>query len=103
MISLRYCIAASAYEDVEWINKLVPWVADVAINRPRIKIIGPPDLLSPPYTLEIIHEQEYVLVIKSSRELSAVNAYRTGESGKLQLPRSLSPTSANASLACPVL
>ncbi|KAN0126047.1 Class I glutamine amidotransferase-like protein [Russula decolorans] len=32
--------AASAYEDVEWINKLVSWVANVANSRPRIKIIG---------------------------------------------------------------
>jgi len=32
--------SASAYEDVEWINKLVSWVADIATNKPRIKIIG---------------------------------------------------------------
>jgi hypothetical protein len=103
MISLCHRLAASAYEDVEWINKLVAWVADVATNRPRTKIIGLSCPLNPPYILEIIREQEYVLVIKSSRELSAANAYRMGESGKLQLLRSLSQTSASVSLACPIL
>lgn len=92
------------YEDVEWINKLVSWVADVANSRPRIKIIGPPSLLYSPYISEIvIHEQEYVLVIKSLRELSAVNVYPMGGSGKLPLLVLLSPNSASASLACPVL
>ncbi|KAI9456748.1 class I glutamine amidotransferase-like protein [Russula earlei] len=32
--------SATAYEDVEWINKLVSWVAEIAMSRPRIKIIG---------------------------------------------------------------
>ncbi|KAI0289422.1 hypothetical protein B0F90DRAFT_1868323 [Multifurca ochricompacta] len=32
--------AASAYEDVEWINRLVSWVADLSVQRPHIKIIG---------------------------------------------------------------
>ncbi|KAI0247387.1 class I glutamine amidotransferase-like protein [Lactifluus subvellereus] len=32
--------AASAYEDAEWINKLVSWVADLAMHKPCIKIIG---------------------------------------------------------------
>ena len=35
-------LAASAYEDVEWISKLVSWVADIATSRPHIKIIGMP-------------------------------------------------------------
>jgi hypothetical protein len=35
-------LAASAYEDVEWINILVSWVANIATNRPHIKIIGAP-------------------------------------------------------------
>ena len=75
MISLHYRLAASAYEDVEWINKLVPWVADVAINRPHIKIIGLSSPSNSLYILEIIYEQGYALVIKLSRVLSAVNAY----------------------------
>ncbi|KAI0317968.1 class I glutamine amidotransferase-like protein, partial [Amylostereum chailletii] len=32
--------AASAYEDVEWINKLVAWVARIATSKPQIKIIA---------------------------------------------------------------
>ncbi|KAI0067118.1 class I glutamine amidotransferase-like protein [Artomyces pyxidatus] len=32
--------AASAYEDVPWINKLVEWVARLASTKPEIKIIG---------------------------------------------------------------
>ncbi|KAI0292590.1 class I glutamine amidotransferase-like protein [Russula brevipes] len=32
--------SASAYEDVEWINKLISWVGDIAMDRPHIKIIG---------------------------------------------------------------
>jgi hypothetical protein len=32
--------ASSAYVDVPWINKLVEYVADVANNKPHIKIIG---------------------------------------------------------------
>jgi len=32
--------SASAYEDVEWINELVSWVAEIATSRPHIKIIG---------------------------------------------------------------
>ncbi|KAH9991945.1 class I glutamine amidotransferase-like protein [Russula compacta] len=32
--------SASAYEEVEWISKLVSWVADIATSRPHIKIIG---------------------------------------------------------------
>jgi len=32
--------AASAYENIEWINKLVDFVALVAENKPRIKLIG---------------------------------------------------------------
>jgi len=32
--------SASAYEDVEWINKLVSWVAEIATSRPYIKLIG---------------------------------------------------------------
>ncbi|KAI0266443.1 class I glutamine amidotransferase-like protein [Gloeopeniophorella convolvens] len=32
--------AASAYENVEWVNKLVSWVAALATNKPQIKIIG---------------------------------------------------------------
>ncbi|KAI0041907.1 class I glutamine amidotransferase-like protein [Auriscalpium vulgare] len=32
--------AASAYEDVEWINKLVSWTARLATTKPQIKIIG---------------------------------------------------------------
>jgi hypothetical protein len=40
LIVFRPTSAASAYEDAEWINKLVSWVADVAVQRPRIKIIG---------------------------------------------------------------
>jgi hypothetical protein len=41
-------LAASACEDVEWINKLMSWVADVATNKPQIKIIGMPNDISPP-------------------------------------------------------
>ena len=33
-------VAASAYEDVEWINKLVSWIANVVSTKPQIKIIG---------------------------------------------------------------
>jgi hypothetical protein len=40
LIVYRPRLAASAYEDAEWINKLVSWVADVAVHRSRIKIIG---------------------------------------------------------------
>jgi hypothetical protein len=40
LIVYRLPSAASAYEDAEWINKLVSWVADVAVHRSRIKIIG---------------------------------------------------------------
>ena len=47
-----YCLGASAYENVEWIDKLVSWVADVAINRPRTKIIGLSSLPDPPFTSE---------------------------------------------------
>jgi len=32
--------AASAYEDLEWIKRLVSWVATLATKRPLIKIIG---------------------------------------------------------------
>lgn len=32
--------AASAYEDIPWINKLVSWVAETANNRPEVKLIG---------------------------------------------------------------
>lgn len=31
---------ASAYEDVEWINRLVAFVARVAITKPHVKIVG---------------------------------------------------------------
>ena len=75
MSSPRYRLAASAYEDVEWINKLVPWVADVAINRPHIKIIGLSGPSNSLCILEIIYKQGYALVIKLSHELSVVNAY----------------------------
>ncbi|KAJ7705335.1 class I glutamine amidotransferase-like protein [Mycena rosella] len=34
------CIEASAYEDVEWINRLVGFVARVAEERPALKIVG---------------------------------------------------------------
>lgn len=33
--------AASAYENVEWINKLTAYVADIAKTKPHIKIFGP--------------------------------------------------------------
>jgi hypothetical protein len=33
-------VAASAYEDFEWIKRLVAWVATLATQRPLIKIIG---------------------------------------------------------------
>ena len=33
-------VAASAYEDFEWIKRLVSWVASLATQRPLIKIIG---------------------------------------------------------------
>ena len=33
-------VAASAYEDFEWIKTLVAWVAALATQRPLIKIIG---------------------------------------------------------------
>ncbi|TFY80860.1 hypothetical protein EWM64_g3151 [Hericium alpestre] len=32
--------AASAYEDIPWINKLVEWLARVADSKPQLKIIG---------------------------------------------------------------
>lgn len=32
--------AASAYENLEWINRLVDYVRDVATNKPHIKLIG---------------------------------------------------------------
>lgn len=32
--------AASAYEDIGWINKLVRYIAHVAENKPHIKIVG---------------------------------------------------------------
>jgi hypothetical protein len=92
-------LAASAYEGAEWINKLVSWVADVAKHRPRIKIIGVYDIDTAQATLELMHVQEYVSAIRSSRVLLVANVYRTMEHGRSQLPRSASPTLASASLA----
>ncbi|KAJ6600813.1 class I glutamine amidotransferase-like protein [Mycena sp. CBHHK59/15] len=31
---------ASAYEEIEWINKLVDYVARIAVAKPKVKIIG---------------------------------------------------------------
>jgi hypothetical protein len=33
-------IAASAYQDLEWINKLVAYTAYIATSKPHVKIIG---------------------------------------------------------------
>ena len=30
----------SAYEDLEWINALVAYVADIAVRKPSVKIFG---------------------------------------------------------------
>ena len=35
-----FLVAASAYEDHEWIKRLVSWVATLTEQRPLIKIIG---------------------------------------------------------------
>ncbi|KZT03619.1 class I glutamine amidotransferase-like protein [Laetiporus sulphureus 93-53] len=32
--------AASAYENVDWINRLIDYVHDIALNKPYIKLIG---------------------------------------------------------------
>lgn len=32
--------AASAYENLEWINRLVDYIRDVGTNKPHIKLIG---------------------------------------------------------------
>lgn len=34
------CIEASAYDDIEWINKLVDYVARVTTVKPKLKFIG---------------------------------------------------------------
>lgn len=68
-------LAASAYEDVEWINILVPWVADIATNRPHIKIIGEPKNMKSTQPTERSLLQGYVSAIKSLRELWVVNVY----------------------------
>ena len=34
------CAAASAYEDVEWINTLVAYIASIAEKKPHIKLLG---------------------------------------------------------------
>lgn len=35
-----FFLAASAYEDVPWINELVDWVAWLAKSKPGTKIVG---------------------------------------------------------------
>ena len=35
-----YLVAASAYEDLEWIKRLVSWVDTLATQKPLVKIIG---------------------------------------------------------------
>jgi len=35
-------IAASAYENIEWVNKLVGYIARVAETKPHVKLIGAP-------------------------------------------------------------
>lgn len=45
--------AASAYENVEWINKLVSYVTRIATSRPDIKIIG---------TLRLPHNNDSILL-----------------------------------------
>lgn len=39
----RLITAASAYEDVEWINKLVGYVTNLARSRPEVKLFGRSD------------------------------------------------------------
>lgn len=40
MGSWRWRIAASAYENVDWINRLVTYIGLVAKTKPKVKIFG---------------------------------------------------------------
>ena len=33
--------AAAAYKDAEWVDRLVPFTARIARDKPQIKLVGP--------------------------------------------------------------
>jgi hypothetical protein len=39
-LTVKYYVEFSAYEKVHWIDKLVAYVADLAVRKPHVKIFG---------------------------------------------------------------
>lgn len=73
--------ASSAYDDIEWINKLVDYVKRIAETKPHIKLIGRSVSISLLHIFTV-QQQASVLVTKSSRELSVANVFSMVVNGR---------------------
>jgi hypothetical protein len=75
--------AASAYDDVEWVNKLADYLKRIAETKPHIKLIGPSQFLpSRHYIHTMQFEQACALAIKSSHELLVASVFPMPDDGK---------------------